>query len=140
MVSRESLLHEHWLRLGEKCLAINTTLNLKNLQYADMIELENCSDINIYQYLSAHVKIICRICALLQDSATVCRRISCPLISCANATVSDGECCPHCGTRKYFSFKCTILSGSQTVDKSLSIHITKIFLEAVKVSTPEEAG
>nr|XP_023992802.1 thrombospondin-1-like [Salvelinus alpinus] len=33
-----------------------------------------------------------------QNSATVCRKISCPLIPCANATVSDGECCPRCGT------------------------------------------
>uniref|UniRef100_A0A8C7NLF3 Thrombospondin 1b n=1 Tax=Oncorhynchus mykiss TaxID=8022 RepID=A0A8C7NLF3_ONCMY len=32
------------------------------------------------------------------NSATVCRKISCPLIPCANATVSDGECCPRCGT------------------------------------------
>uniref|UniRef100_A0A8C8LQD1 Thrombospondin 1 n=1 Tax=Oncorhynchus tshawytscha TaxID=74940 RepID=A0A8C8LQD1_ONCTS len=28
------------------------------------------------------------------NSATVCRKISCPLIPCANATVPDGECCP----------------------------------------------
>uniref|UniRef100_A0A3B4D2F9 Thrombospondin-1 n=1 Tax=Pygocentrus nattereri TaxID=42514 RepID=A0A3B4D2F9_PYGNA len=34
-----------------------------------------------------------------QNSATVCRKISCPLIPCANATVPDGECCPRCGTR-----------------------------------------
>uniref|UniRef100_A0A8B9KLT5 Thrombospondin-1 n=1 Tax=Astyanax mexicanus TaxID=7994 RepID=A0A8B9KLT5_ASTMX len=33
-----------------------------------------------------------------QNSATVCRKISCPLIPCANATVPDGECCPRCGT------------------------------------------
>uniref|UniRef100_A0A665VXZ7 Thrombospondin-1 n=1 Tax=Echeneis naucrates TaxID=173247 RepID=A0A665VXZ7_ECHNA len=33
-----------------------------------------------------------------QKSATVCRKISCPLIPCANATVPDGECCPRCGT------------------------------------------
>uniref|UniRef100_A0A4W5MIH1 Thrombospondin 1 n=1 Tax=Hucho hucho TaxID=62062 RepID=A0A4W5MIH1_9TELE len=32
------------------------------------------------------------------NSATVCRKISCPLIPCANATVPDGECCPRCGT------------------------------------------
>ncbi|XP_056282725.1 thrombospondin-1-like [Pseudoliparis swirei] len=31
-----------------------------------------------------------------QNSATVCRKISCPLISCANATMPDGECCPRC--------------------------------------------
>uniref|UniRef100_A0A4W6ETJ0 Thrombospondin 1 n=1 Tax=Lates calcarifer TaxID=8187 RepID=A0A4W6ETJ0_LATCA len=31
-----------------------------------------------------------------QNSATVCRKISCPLIPCANATVADGECCPRC--------------------------------------------
>uniref|UniRef100_A0AAQ4QHB5 Thrombospondin-1 n=1 Tax=Gasterosteus aculeatus aculeatus TaxID=481459 RepID=A0AAQ4QHB5_GASAC len=29
-----------------------------------------------------------------QNSATVCRKISCPLMPCANATVPDGECCP----------------------------------------------
>uniref|UniRef100_A0A8D2ZY13 Thrombospondin-1 n=1 Tax=Scophthalmus maximus TaxID=52904 RepID=A0A8D2ZY13_SCOMX len=29
-----------------------------------------------------------------QNSATVCRKISCPLIPCANATVPDGQCCP----------------------------------------------
>ncbi|KAK6307197.1 hypothetical protein J4Q44_G00223450 [Coregonus suidteri] len=34
-----------------------------------------------------------------QNSATVCRKISCPLMPCANATVGpDGECCPRCGT------------------------------------------
>ncbi|KAM9354598.1 thrombospondin-1 [Pholidichthys leucotaenia] len=33
-----------------------------------------------------------------QNSATICRKISCPLIPCANATVPDGECCPRCGT------------------------------------------
>ncbi|XP_056092704.1 thrombospondin-1-like [Rhinichthys klamathensis goyatoka] len=33
-----------------------------------------------------------------QNSATVCREISCPLMPCANATVPDGECCPRCGT------------------------------------------
>uniref|UniRef100_A0A8C7QY81 Thrombospondin-1 n=1 Tax=Oncorhynchus mykiss TaxID=8022 RepID=A0A8C7QY81_ONCMY len=33
-----------------------------------------------------------------QNSATVCRKISCPLMPCANATVPDGECCPRCGT------------------------------------------
>uniref|UniRef100_A0A672HD24 Thrombospondin-1 n=1 Tax=Salarias fasciatus TaxID=181472 RepID=A0A672HD24_SALFA len=32
-----------------------------------------------------------------QNSATVCRKISCPLIPCTNATVPDGECCPRCG-------------------------------------------
>lgn len=42
------------------------------------------------------------ISVLLQNSATVCRKISCPLIPCANATVPDGECCPRCGTRKHF--------------------------------------
>uniref|UniRef100_A0A674PB59 Thrombospondin 1 n=1 Tax=Takifugu rubripes TaxID=31033 RepID=A0A674PB59_TAKRU len=34
----------------------------------------------------------------LQNSATVCRKISCPVISCTNATIPDRECCPHCGT------------------------------------------
>ncbi|TSK57997.1 Thrombospondin-1 [Bagarius yarrelli] len=33
-----------------------------------------------------------------QNSATMCRKISCPLLPCANATVPDGECCPRCGT------------------------------------------
>uniref|UniRef100_A0AAX7UTP5 Thrombospondin-1 n=1 Tax=Astatotilapia calliptera TaxID=8154 RepID=A0AAX7UTP5_ASTCA len=33
-----------------------------------------------------------------QKSVTVCRKITCPLIPCANATVPDGECCPRCGT------------------------------------------
>ncbi|XP_058471732.1 thrombospondin-1-like [Solea solea] len=33
-----------------------------------------------------------------QNGATICRKISCPLIPCANATVPDGECCPRCGT------------------------------------------
>uniref|UniRef100_A0A8C5HHU6 Thrombospondin-1 n=1 Tax=Gouania willdenowi TaxID=441366 RepID=A0A8C5HHU6_GOUWI len=32
-----------------------------------------------------------------QNSATECRKISCPLIPCVNATVPDGECCPRCG-------------------------------------------
>uniref|UniRef100_A0AAQ4REW4 Thrombospondin-1 n=1 Tax=Gasterosteus aculeatus aculeatus TaxID=481459 RepID=A0AAQ4REW4_GASAC len=35
-----------------------------------------------------------------QNSATVCRKISCPLMPCANATVPDGECCPRCGPIK----------------------------------------
>uniref|UniRef100_A0A673C9F5 Thrombospondin-1-like n=1 Tax=Sphaeramia orbicularis TaxID=375764 RepID=A0A673C9F5_9TELE len=33
-----------------------------------------------------------------QNSATICRKISCPLMPCANATVPDGQCCPRCGT------------------------------------------
>lgn len=33
----------------------------------------------------------------LQNSATVCRRISCPLVPCQNATVPEGQCCPRCG-------------------------------------------
>uniref|UniRef100_A0AAQ5ZBS5 Thrombospondin 1b n=1 Tax=Amphiprion ocellaris TaxID=80972 RepID=A0AAQ5ZBS5_AMPOC len=37
------------------------------------------------------------------NSATVCRKISCPLIPCANATVPDGECCPRCGTRNDYA-------------------------------------
>uniref|UniRef100_A0A3P9Q5C3 Thrombospondin-1 n=1 Tax=Poecilia reticulata TaxID=8081 RepID=A0A3P9Q5C3_POERE len=37
-----------------------------------------------------------------QNSATICRKISCPLIPCANATVPDGECCPRCGTPSDF--------------------------------------
>uniref|UniRef100_A0AAY4BS59 Thrombospondin-1 n=1 Tax=Denticeps clupeoides TaxID=299321 RepID=A0AAY4BS59_9TELE len=32
-----------------------------------------------------------------QNSATVCRRISCPLVPCLNATVPEGQCCPRCG-------------------------------------------
>ncbi|XP_061651323.1 thrombospondin-1-like [Phyllopteryx taeniolatus] len=32
-----------------------------------------------------------------QNSATVCRKISCPLIPCTNGTVPEGECCPRCG-------------------------------------------
>uniref|UniRef100_A0A8D3DE77 Thrombospondin-1-like n=1 Tax=Scophthalmus maximus TaxID=52904 RepID=A0A8D3DE77_SCOMX len=32
--------------------------------------------------------------AVMDNSATVCRKISCPLIPCANATVPDGQCCP----------------------------------------------
>uniref|UniRef100_A0AAX7SFC8 Thrombospondin-1 n=1 Tax=Astatotilapia calliptera TaxID=8154 RepID=A0AAX7SFC8_ASTCA len=43
------------------------------------------------------------ISVLLQNSATVCRKISCPLIPCANATVPDGECCPRCGTRNDYA-------------------------------------
>ncbi|XP_029456063.1 thrombospondin-1 [Rhinatrema bivittatum] len=31
-----------------------------------------------------------------QNSATICRKISCPLMTCANATIPDGECCPRC--------------------------------------------
>uniref|UniRef100_A0AAY4BV54 Thrombospondin-1 n=1 Tax=Denticeps clupeoides TaxID=299321 RepID=A0AAY4BV54_9TELE len=34
-----------------------------------------------------------------QNSATVCRRISCPLVPCLNATVPEGQCCPRCGER-----------------------------------------
>ncbi|TRY83537.1 hypothetical protein DNTS_016252, partial [Danionella cerebrum] len=33
-----------------------------------------------------------------QNSATVCREISCPLMPCPNATVPEGECCPRCAT------------------------------------------
>ncbi|XP_062863908.1 thrombospondin-1-like [Trichomycterus rosablanca] len=33
-----------------------------------------------------------------QNSAIICREMSCPLMPCANATVPDGECCPRCGT------------------------------------------
>lgn len=42
--------------------------------------------------------------SFVQKSATVCRKITCPLIPCANATVPDGECCPRCGTRRFFIF------------------------------------
>ncbi|KAL0969159.1 hypothetical protein UPYG_G00223290 [Umbra pygmaea] len=38
-----------------------------------------------------------------QNSATVCRKISCPLMPCANATVPDGECCPRCGHTNGFA-------------------------------------
>ncbi|KAG8449721.1 hypothetical protein GDO86_016386 [Hymenochirus boettgeri] len=31
-----------------------------------------------------------------QNSATICRKVSCPLVPCANTTVPDGECCPIC--------------------------------------------
>ncbi|XP_005988414.1 thrombospondin-1 [Latimeria chalumnae] len=31
-----------------------------------------------------------------KNSATFCSKVSCPLVSCANATVPDGECCPRC--------------------------------------------
>nr|ADX36088.1 thrombospondin-1 [Ambystoma mexicanum] len=31
-----------------------------------------------------------------QNSATICRKVSCPLMPCTNATVPDGECCPRC--------------------------------------------
>ncbi|MEE6492107.1 hypothetical protein FKM82_016474 [Ascaphus truei] len=31
-----------------------------------------------------------------QNSATICRKVSCPLMPCANATIPDGECCPRC--------------------------------------------
>lgn len=47
---------------------------------------------------------------LIQNSATVCRKISCPLIPCANATVPDGECCPRCGTRKFLFLLRTFLN------------------------------
>uniref|UniRef100_A0A8C0EYS3 Thrombospondin-1 n=1 Tax=Bubo bubo TaxID=30461 RepID=A0A8C0EYS3_BUBBB len=30
------------------------------------------------------------------NSATICRKVSCPLMPCSNATVPDGECCPRC--------------------------------------------
>ncbi|XP_060789941.1 thrombospondin-1-like [Neoarius graeffei] len=32
-----------------------------------------------------------------QNSATICRETSCPVMPCANAIVPDGECCPYCG-------------------------------------------
>uniref|UniRef100_A0A8C4HH90 Thrombospondin 1b n=1 Tax=Dicentrarchus labrax TaxID=13489 RepID=A0A8C4HH90_DICLA len=60
--------------------------------------------------LSQHLDIICSNIWVIsiyvisvQDSATVCRKISCPLIPCANATVPDGECCPRCGTRNDYA-------------------------------------
>uniref|UniRef100_F6XC33 Thrombospondin-1 n=1 Tax=Xenopus tropicalis TaxID=8364 RepID=F6XC33_XENTR len=31
-----------------------------------------------------------------QNSATICRKVSCPLMPCTNATIPDGECCPRC--------------------------------------------
>lgn len=42
--------------------------------------------------------------SFVQKSVTVCRKITCPLIPCANATVPDGECCPRCGTRRFLIF------------------------------------
>ncbi|XP_072284946.1 thrombospondin-1 [Pyxicephalus adspersus] len=31
-----------------------------------------------------------------QNSVVICRKVSCPLIPCTNATIPDGECCPRC--------------------------------------------
>uniref|UniRef100_A0A8C5R8X4 Thrombospondin-1 n=1 Tax=Leptobrachium leishanense TaxID=445787 RepID=A0A8C5R8X4_9ANUR len=31
-----------------------------------------------------------------QNSATICHKISCPMVPCTNATIPDGECCPRC--------------------------------------------
>nr|XP_013795880.1 PREDICTED: thrombospondin-1 isoform X3 [Apteryx mantelli mantelli] len=31
-----------------------------------------------------------------QNSATICQKVSCPLMPCSNATIPDGECCPRC--------------------------------------------
>uniref|UniRef100_A0A8C8BAI9 Thrombospondin-1 n=1 Tax=Otus sunia TaxID=257818 RepID=A0A8C8BAI9_9STRI len=36
-----------------------------------------------------------------QNSATICRKVSCPLMPCSNATVPDGECCPRCWPSDY---------------------------------------
>lgn len=64
--------------------------------------MENCSSIWVISIYLCTCLTIHLISVLLQNSATVCRKISCPLIPCANATVPDGECCPRCGTRKHF--------------------------------------
>lgn len=32
----------------------------------------------------------------LQNSVTICKKVSCPIMPCSNATVPDGECCPRC--------------------------------------------
>uniref|UniRef100_A0A8C5A4M9 Thrombospondin-1-like n=1 Tax=Gadus morhua TaxID=8049 RepID=A0A8C5A4M9_GADMO len=34
----------------------------------------------------------------LENSATICHEIKCPIIPCTNATVPKGECCPRCGS------------------------------------------
>ncbi|XP_043327363.1 thrombospondin-1 isoform X1 [Cervus elaphus] len=31
-----------------------------------------------------------------QNSVTICKKVSCPIMPCSNATVPDGECCPRC--------------------------------------------
>ncbi|XP_062433601.1 thrombospondin-1 [Rhea pennata] len=36
-----------------------------------------------------------------QNSATICQKVSCPLMPCSNATVPDGECCPRCWPSDY---------------------------------------
>uniref|UniRef100_A0AAR2LC62 Thrombospondin 1b n=1 Tax=Pygocentrus nattereri TaxID=42514 RepID=A0AAR2LC62_PYGNA len=63
-----------------------------------MVGVENLTSV----YLRTEIN--CRVASVVHEevtesnSATVCRKISCPLIPCANATVPDGECCPRCGT------------------------------------------
>uniref|UniRef100_A0A663MMQ4 Thrombospondin-1 n=1 Tax=Athene cunicularia TaxID=194338 RepID=A0A663MMQ4_ATHCN len=37
-----------------------------------------------------------RVRKVVSNSATICRKVSCPLMPCSNATVPDGECCPRC--------------------------------------------
>uniref|UniRef100_A0A4W6FVZ2 Thrombospondin 1 n=1 Tax=Lates calcarifer TaxID=8187 RepID=A0A4W6FVZ2_LATCA len=60
---------------------------------------ENCRNISVISIcLTMNL-----ISVFAQNSATVCRKISCPLIPCANATVPDGECCPRCGTRNDYA-------------------------------------
>uniref|UniRef100_A0A9J8CF79 Thrombospondin 1a n=1 Tax=Cyprinus carpio carpio TaxID=630221 RepID=A0A9J8CF79_CYPCA len=50
----------------------------------------------VVKQLSDELRQVVRIktSCLSDNSATVCREISCPLMPCANATVPDGECCP----------------------------------------------
>uniref|UniRef100_A0AAX7TUB5 Thrombospondin 1a n=1 Tax=Astatotilapia calliptera TaxID=8154 RepID=A0AAX7TUB5_ASTCA len=59
----------------------------------------SCEDIaNMFSELNGLNKVVRQLSNNLQrlvsKSVTVCRKITCPLIPCANATVPDGECCP----------------------------------------------
>uniref|UniRef100_A0AAX7U7V1 Thrombospondin-1 n=1 Tax=Astatotilapia calliptera TaxID=8154 RepID=A0AAX7U7V1_ASTCA len=88
----EAILRNKGCQSGEysKCLPITHLLHALSSASNSLSKKSACTPfVLISKYLKMNL-----ISVLLQNSATVCRKISCPLIPCANATVPDGECCP----------------------------------------------
>lgn len=69
-------------------------LPLEHLQ-PDSVSSSNWN-ITVYKLLLATCFVTPFSCLALQNSVTICKKVSCPIMPCSNATVPDGECCPRC--------------------------------------------